>query len=216
MTYQLIIFDLDGTILDTLEDLMISVNVALKKNHLPERSLAEVRRFVGNGIGLLIRRAVPEGASQEVIEQVHTDFTAHYQAHCADHTRPYAGIPELMQALCDAGRQIAVVSNKADYAVQELCSQYFPDTTDFAVGEKEGIRRKPAPDSVLAVLEKFGVAPEKAVYVGDSEVDIETAQNAGLDAIIVEWGFRDKGFLIEKGAKTFAADPSILKNLLLD
>lgn len=214
--YQLIIFDLDGTILDTLEDLMISLNDALQKNGFPKRSLSEVRRFVGNGIGMLIRRAVPKGTAPEAIGSVHSDFTAHYKVHCADHTRPYPGIPELMQALKEADRRIAVVSNKADYAVQDLCRQYFPGLIDIAAGEKEGVRKKPEPDSVLSVIRQAGVPKEQAVYIGDSEVDIQTARNAGIDAIIVEWGFRDKPFLSEQGADVFAADTAELSGMLLN
>lgn len=213
--YQLIIFDLDGTILDTLEDLMISLNDALWKNGFPKRSLSEVRRFVGNGIGMLIRRAVPQDASQAAIDAVQADFTAHYKEHCADHTRPYDGITELMQALHDAGCGIAVVSNKADYAVQDLCRQYFPGLIDIAIGEKEGIRRKPEPDSVLEVIRQMGFSKEHTVYIGDSEVDIRTAESACIDAIIVEWGFRDRAFLMEQGAMQLAATPKELEHLLL-
>lgn len=213
--YQLIVFDLDGTILDTLEDLMISLNVALQKNALPKRSLEEVRRFVGNGIGMLIRRAVPSNADEDTIRQVHTDFTAHYKVHSADHTRPYEGIPTLMRQLHEADRQIAVVSNKADYAVQDLCRHYFPDLIHIAVGEKEGVRRKPEPDSVNEVIRLSGIPKESVVYIGDSEVDIQTAKNAGIDAIIVEWGFRDREYLIEQGASTLVKTPAELGTLLL-
>lgn len=212
--YQLIIFDLDGTILDTLEDLMISLNVALQKNKLPERSLEEVRSFVGNGIGLLIRRAVPSDADDDTIRQVHADFTAHYKIHSADHTRPYEGIPQLMKQLHENGRRIAVVSNKADYAVQDLCQHYFPGLIDFAVGEREGVRRKPEPDSVNEIIRLSGISKESVVYIGDSEVDIQTAKNAGIDAIIIEWGFRDRDYLIEQGASVLAATPAELSELL--
>lgn len=213
--YQLIVFDLDGTILDTLEDLMISLNVALQKNKLPERSLEEVRRFVGNGIGMLIRRAVPSDADEDTLRQVHADFTAHYKVHSADHTRPYEGIPSLMRQLHEAGRKIAVVSNKADYAVQDLCRHYFPGLIHIAVGEKEGVRRKPEPDSVNEVIRLSGIPKESVVYIGDSEVDIQTAKNAGIDAIIVEWGFRDREYLIEQGASTLVKTPAELGTLLL-
>ncbi len=213
--YQLIIFDLDGTILDTLDDLMISTNAALTACGFPARSREEIRRFVGNGISNLMHRAVPEGTPEPEIAQVHTAFTAHYREHCADHTRPYPGIPELIEALRQDGRQIAVVSNKADYAVQELCAQYFPGLIDLAAGEREGVRRKPEPDPVYDVLGRLDLPKDQAVYIGDSEVDIETAQNAGLDSVIVEWGFRDKAFLAGLGAEIFAADPEELRSLLL-
>ncbi len=213
-TYQLVIFDLDGTILDTLEDLKCSLNATLKKNKLPERSFEEVRRFVGNGIGMLIRRAVPSGADEETIRQVHADFTAHYKVHSTDHTHPYDGITELFAKLRDAGRKIAVVSNKADYAVQDLCEHYFPGLIDIAVGEKEGVRRKPEPDSVNEVIRLSDVSKESVVYIGDSEVDIQTAKNAGIDAIIVEWGFRDRDYLIEQGASMLVKTPAELAALL--
>ncbi|MBQ9022673.1 MAG: HAD family hydrolase [Eubacterium sp.] len=213
--YQLIIFDLDGTILDTLEDLMVSLNVALQKNKLSERSLEEVRSFVGNGIGMLIRRAVPADADEKMIRQVHTDFTDHYKDHSADHTRPYEGIPGLMKQLHENGHHVAVVSNKVDYAVQDLCRHYFPGLIDIAVGEKEGVRRKPEPDSVNEVIRLSGVSKESVVYIGDSEVDIRTAKNADIDAIIVEWGFRDRNFLIEQGASVLVKTPGELSALLL-
>ena len=213
--YQLIIFDLDGTILDTLEDLKCSLNAALKKNKLPERSFEEVRRFVGNGIGMLIRRAVPSDANDNTIRQVHADFTTHYKVHSTDHTRPYDGITALMEQLHAAGRKIAVISNKADYAVQDLCQHYFPDLIDIAVGEKEGVRRKPEPDSVNEVIRLLSIPKKSVVYIGDSEVDIQTAKNAGIDAVIVEWGFRDRDFLIEQGASVLVKTPAELARLLL-
>ena len=160
MKYQLAIFDLDGTILDTLEDLTISLNVALEQSGYPKRSIEEVRRFVGNGIRKLMERGVPEGTPVSEIDRVHERFTVHYQAHCADHTKPYTGIPELLHALRETGIRTAVVSNKADYAVQELCEQYFPGLFDVVVGERTGIARKPAPDSVQEVLRRIGISKE--------------------------------------------------------
>lgn len=216
MNYQLAIFDLDGTILDTLEDLADSTNYALHQCGYPERTIDEVRRFVGNGIRNLIRRAVPEGASEADIDQVHDIFTGHYKVHCADKTRPYEGIQEALKTLREAGVKTAVVSNKADYGVQELCSQYFPGMFDFAVGERIGILRKPAPDSVNEVLRVLQVEREKAVYIGDSEVDVKTAANAGMDHIIVTWGFREKGFLAECGAARFVEKPAEIVSLVIE
>lgn len=217
MRYQLVIFDLDGTILDTLQDLYLSVNHALQQNQLPSRSIQEIRQFVGNGIRKLIERSVPEELSDlSRIDQVHRDFKAHYQAHCADHTAPYGQIPEIIRTLRDAGIRTAVVSNKADSAVQSLCETYFPGLFDSIAGEKNGIRRKPAPDSVLAVLEDLRIAPEHAVYVGDSDVDIETAQNAGIPCISVTWGFRDPDFLREHHVQTLITEPAELLGLLLN
>ena len=207
MKYTIAIFDLDGTILNTLEDLADSTNYALKTCGYPERTMDEVRQFVGNGIRKLMERAVPEGTPVEEIDRVHETFTAHYKVHCADKTRPYDGIMELLQNLKKDGCKLAVVSNKADYGVQELCKQYFDGIFDFAVGEREGIRKKPAPDSVNEVLKTLGCSRDRAVYIGDSDVDIQTAANAQMDHIIVEWGFRDVPFLIAKGAKVLVEKP---------
>lgn len=207
MKYMIAIFDLDGTILNTLEDLADSTNYALKTCGYPERTMDEVRQFVGNGIRKLMERAVPEGTPVEEIDRVHETFTAHYKVHCADKTRPYDGIMELLQNLKKDGCKLAVVSNKADYGVQELCKQYFDGIFDFAVGERKGIRKKPAPDSVNEVLKTLGCSRDRAVYIGDSDVDIQTAANAQMDHIIVEWGFRDVPFLIAKGAKVLVEKP---------
>lgn len=207
MKYTIAIFDLDGTILNTLEDLADSTNYALKTCGYPERTMDEVRQFVGNGIRKLMERAVPEETPVEEIDRVHETFTAHYKVHCADKTRPYDGIMELLQNLKKDGCKLAVVSNKADYGVQELCKQYFDGVFDFAVGEREGIRKKPAPDSVNEVLKTLECSRDRAVYIGDSDVDIQTAANAQMDHIIVEWGFRDVQFLISQGAKVLVEKP---------
>lgn len=207
MKKELIIFDLDGTILNTLEDLADSTNYALAANQLPKRTLQEIRSFVGNGIRKLIERAVPEGCEEAVADRVFSEFCEHYKEHCADKTRPYDGILELLDDLQNKGYCLAVVSNKADYAVRELCESYFRGKFEYIVGEREGIRRKPYPDSVLEVLDKLHVKKENAVYIGDSEVDIKTAKNAGIEMICVEWGFRDREYLIEQGAEHFASHP---------
>lgn len=216
MKYELAIFDMDGTILDTLEDLKDTLNYALSKNHYPEHSLDDVRRFVGNGIPKLIERGVPKGTDAESIVQVHKDFMDYYKMHCADKTKPYDGIEELITELRNAGCKTAVVSNKADVAVQELCEQYFEGLFDYAVGDREGIRKKPAPDSVNEVLNHLKVEKPKAVYIGDSEVDIATAYNSGLDSIIVSWGFRDVPFLKEQGAKVIVDKPEEVANIILE
>ena len=180
MRYSVILFDLDGTILNTLDDLAASTNRALAKNGLPTRSTEEVRRFVGNGIRLLIERAVPSNTPLTLTDRVFDDFRTDYAEHCADRTLPYDGIPELLRALRASGARTAVISNKADSAVQELIAHYFPGLFDAVVGERPGVRRKPAPDAVLEVLRTLSAAPADAVYIGDSEVDVETARNAGL------------------------------------
>ena len=212
--YKLAIFDLDGTILNTLEDLTDSTNHALESLDLPTRSIDEVRRFVGNGIRLLIERAVPAETAEAIKDKVFAEFKAYYKEHSAVKTKPYDGIAELFAELRTSGCLVAVLSNKADFAVQDLCKDYFPGLIDYAAGEKEGIRRKPAPDAVLAILEKYQVAPEDAVYIGDSEVDVETAVNAGVSGISVTWGFRSKEWLAEHGAINSADSVDELKNLL--
>lgn len=216
MKYRLAIFDLDGTILYTLEDLKISLNFALSANGLPERTLDETRRFVGNGIRKLIERAVPENSDPGLTDKVFDDFNLHYKEHCTDHTRPYEGITELLSALRAAGVKTAVLSNKADYGVQELCARYFPDMFDYAAGERAGVRKKPAPDGVFTILETLGVAAAEAVYIGDSEVDIETAENSGTDSIIVDWGFRDRELLISRGARVIASAPKEVLKLITE
>ena len=215
MLCELAIFDLDGTILNTLEDLADSLNAALKAYGFPERTLEEVRCFVGNGIRRLIERGVPAGTPEEEIVRVHERFTAPYKVHCADKTRPYPGINDLLKNLRQAGCRTAVVSNKADYAVQELCEQYFPGVFDAAVGERAGILKKPAPDSVNEVLRRLKVTKEHAVYIGDSEVDIATARNAQMRSILVDWGFRDRSFLVEQGAETIVSSPEEIERLLM-
>ena len=212
MNYQTFIFDLDGTLLDTLGDLAASVNYALRTHGMPEHSIDDVRRFVGNGVRKLMQRAIPDGESNPDFEATFATFRQHYLAHSLDTTRPYDGIPGTLEALKARGCRLAVVSNKMMAATQELCRHFFPDTIEVAIGEHEaeGIRRKPAPDTVFAALRQLRVGKEGAVYVGDSDVDIQTAANTGLPCISVLWGFRDRDFLIQHGAKTFISAPSEL------
>lgn len=206
------IFDMDGTILNTLDDLMDSTNFALKNNGLKERSLEEIRFFVGNGIQKLIERAVPQGTSKEVFEKVFADFKSHYKIHCADKTSYYDGIPSVIQTLRKMGVKTAVVSNKADFAVQELVEVYFKGLFDVALGEKTGVSKKPSPDMVNAALSVLGVEKEAAFYIGDSDVDFETAKNSSLDFIGVSWGFRGRKFLENLGAKNIIDSPEELLN----
>ena len=205
---RLVVFDMDGTILNTLEDLKDTLNYSLARYGLGQRTMEETRIFVGNGIHKLIERAVPEGTDAQTVEAVFHTFLEHYQIHCMDQTKPYPGIVELLQELKKAGCLTAVVSNKADAAVQELCERFFKGMFDYAVGEHEGVQKKPAPDMVWLTLEKLGVKAEDAVYVGDSEVDVATAKQSGLDSIIVTWGFRDRALLEKHGASVFADTPA--------
>ena len=216
MRYKLAVFDMDGTILNTLEDLADSTNYALKANGLPERTIDEVRRFVGNGIRLLIERAVPTDTDKKLTYKVFDTFKEYYKTHCAVKTRPYDGIKDVLLELRKAGCLTAVVSNKADFAVQDLCKDYFDNLFDFAIGEREGIKKKPAPDSVFEVLSKLNVEKDNAVYVGDSDVDFATSVNAGMDVIMVGWGFRDAEFLREKGVKRIINQPSEILDIILE
>lgn len=211
--YKTVIFDLDGTLLDTLEDLTDAVNAALNAFGLPARTKAEVCSFVGNGIKKLIERAI--GYPHQAFEEILQSFKEYYGAHCADKTQPYAGILPLLQALKEKGVRTAVVSNKADFAVKRLAKAYFGELLEDAVGENEsaGVRKKPAPDSVLAVMEKLNAEKGTTVYIGDSEVDIQTAKNAGVDGVCVTWGFRDERFLRENGGEKLVREPSEILEL---
>ena len=213
--YKVFIFDLDGTLLDTLQDLANAVNYALRQHVMPEHSLDDVRRFVGNGVRLLMERAVPDGAGNPQFEAAFATFRQYYMEHSLDTTRPYDGIPELLRALKQRGCRLAVVSNKMMAATQELCVHFFPEI-EVAIGEHEaeGIRKKPAPDTVCEALRQLGCDKQGAVYVGDSDVDIMTARNSGLPCISVLWGFRDRQFLTAHGATTFISHPSELLGLL--
>ena len=214
--YTTFIFDLDGTLLDTLDDLTASVNYALQAHVMPVHSIDDVRRFVGNGVRKLMERAVPDGADNPFFEEAFATFRQHYMTHSLDTTRPYKGVPETLAALKARGCRLAVVSNKMMAATQSLCSHFFPDTIEVAIGEHEaeGIRKKPAPDTVIAALDALGVGKERAVYVGDSDVDIQTARNSGLPCISVLWGFRDRDFLKQHGAETFISTPDeLLSNI---
>lgn len=214
--YTAAIFDLDGTLLDTLEDLYRATNLALDRHSLPCRTRDEVRMFVGNGVETLIRRAVPEGTDETMVEAVLSDFKTTYAAICEDHTAPYDGIMELLAALRARGIRVAVVSNKFDAATKKLCAKYFGDLIEIAVGERAGIRKKPAPDTVFEALSILSVTAEDAVYIGDSDVDIETARGAGMPCLSVTWGLRDEDFLIEHGATVLVHTPRELLEILVE
>ena len=210
--YNTYIFDLDGTLLDTLTDLAASANYALRTHGMPEHSIDDVRRFVGNGVRKLMERAIPNGEANPDFEATFDTFREHYMLHSLDTTQPYPGIPEVLAELRAKECRLAVVSNKMMPATVELCRHFFPDTIEVAIGEHEaeGIRKKPAPDTVFAALRELGVEKYSAVYVGDSDVDIATARNAGLPCISVLWGFRDREFLLDHGATTFISKPKEL------
>lgn len=194
-TYTTAIFDLDGTLLNTLDDLTDSVNHVMEQFGFPTHSIREIRRFLGNGIRVLMEKAVPEGTDAETFERAFEAFHAYYTDHCAIKTAPYPGMVEVLRRLKQDGFHTAVVSNKNDEAVKILMEQHFPGLVDSSMGVRDGIRKKPAPDSVLEVMRELGTAREDAVYIGDSEVDKATADNSGLNCISVTWGFRDRELL---------------------
>ncbi len=200
MKYNLCIFDMDGTTLDTLKDLQQALNCALSQFGYPTHPLKAVRGFVGNGIRNLIKNALPAGTDDETIDKVLEVYQPFYAEHCCDCTGCYDGVTDMIQSLRAKGIATALVSNKADYAVQVLCERFFPGCFDLCIGEKEGLKRKPAPDMVDAVIMSLDADSSKTIYIGDSEVDIATAENSRIDCAIVTWGFRDRDFLEKKGA----------------
>lgn len=206
-----ILFDLDGTLLDTLEDLMDATNHALQCHGFPMRPLDQVRRFVGNGAGRLIRLSCPEGTPEEQVQQVLNTFQAYYTAHCQVKTAPYPGIMEALEVLKEQ-YPLAIVSNKPDAAVKALCEELFPGI--YAMGEQPGCPRKPAPDMVFRAMEAIGA--ERCIYVGDSEVDVLTAQNAAVPCVSVLWGFRDRGDMEAVGNPRFCEKTGDLVEILED
>lgn len=208
--YSTYIFDLDGTLLNTINDLAASTNYALRSVGLPEHTVEDVRRFVGNGVRKLMERAIENGDKNPLFEKAYSIFRQHYLEHGLDTTEPYAGIVDMLEELNRRGKNIAVVSNKFYAATQELVRHFFGEYVKVAIGERENIRKKPAPDTVVEALKLLGVDKENAVYIGDSEVDIQTARNVGIPCISVLWGFRDRSFLVENGAQTFIDAPSRL------
>lgn len=213
---RLLIFDLDGTLLNTLEDLTDSTNYALKKFNFPQRTINEVRNFVGNGVAKLIERAIPNGRENENFEDCLEVFKQNYAENMNNKTSPYEGIMDLLKELKSKNYKIAVVSNKFDLAVKGLCARYFADLVDIAIGENEkaGIKKKPAPDTVNQVLKNFNISNEEAIYIGDSEVDIMTAKNSNMDCISVTWGFKDKEFLLANDAKIIVNSPDEIISIL--
>lgn len=212
---MIVVFDLDGTLLDTVDDLAAAVNHALDAINLPPRSREEVATYLGNGIRLLVERAIAGRVSAEQEEDAFSAFKTYYLEHCLDYTQPYEGIMELLTCLKEATVPTAIVSNKLDPAVKALNARFFADYVQVAIGEGapleqvEGgrVRRKPNPDALIAVMQQFGASPAETLYVGDSEVDIETARRAGLRCLSVTWGFRSEEQLIAAGAETLIHSP---------
>ena len=208
--YTTAVFDLDGTLLDTLEDLTASINHMLSLNGFPLRTLGEIRTFVGNGMAKLVERSLPENADMNNFGAYSKQFTQHYGKNSKNKTRAYDGVIDVLCALKNKGIKTAVVSNKMDEQTKPLCREFFGSTVDYAVGQKEGIEKKPAPDSVFDALRTLGSGKEESVYIGDSDVDFMTAKNSGLDFIGVSWGFKGREFLEALGAKTVIDSPQEL------
>lgn len=218
MKYSLVIFDMDGTILNTLDDMTDSLNIILEKYKLPFHTVDEVRFMVGNGIPKLIERAIPDGRANADFDKILSDFIAYYEEHCAIKTAPYAGIPEAIKKLRQSGIKIAVNTNKVEPAAIALCDDYFPGLFDVISGSRPGMPPKPAPDGIYEILKRAGMdgksEGQRAVFIGDSDVDMQTGMNAGLDVIGVDWGFRGKKFLEEHGAKVIMMDAGELAEYL--
>lgn len=219
MKYSLAIFDMDGTILNTLDDMTDSCNVILKKHGMPLHTVEEIRFMVGNGIPKLIERAIPDGKNNPEFDAVLNEFLEYYEEHCAIKTAPYAGIPECIKTLREAGIKIAVNTNKIEPAAIALCDDYFPGLFDIISGSREGMPPKPAPDGIYEILKRAGMdgksENQKAVFIGDSDVDMQTGMNAGLDVIGVDWGFRGKDFLREHGAEVVVMNAAELADYII-
>lgn len=213
MQVKAIVFDLDGTLLNTLDDLWLSVNYTMDKFGFPHRDRREVRSFLGSGVRVLINKSLPDD-KKDMTDECLATFKAYYDIHKDDNTRPYDGVIDMLKEVRAAGIKSAIVSNKYDAAVQELKNVTFNGLVDFAVGEGNGIKTKPAPDGVLLALKNLGVNKDEAVYVGDSEVDLKTAENSGLKCVAVTWGFRDRDFLLDNGAKNVIDNPAELLPLV--
>ena len=215
-TIQYIIFDMDGTLLDSLTDLQNTLNYCFGKVGFPERNYQEVRSFVGNGLRKLIERAVPKGTSEKKIDEILVMFKEYYMVHCADFTAPYEGVVDMLRDLKGKGYKMAIVSNKADEALKVLSRQFFGEYIEVAIGERQGMNKKPAPDLVYLAMKELGADKDNTVYVGDSEVDYQTAVNSGLKCISVLWGFRDRELLEGYGADCFAGSPQDVVKMLED
>lgn len=209
-----VIFDLDGTLINSLEDLRVSVNYALFGFKYPKQTLDMVRRNVGNGIEKLIERSLPDGKDNVNYEVCLEIFKEHYKTHMSVNTKPYPHIIETLAALKSRGYKLAVVSNKFDAAVKPLCQKYFKSLIDVAIGQSKDTKKKPAPDTVYIALDELGSTSETSIYVGDSEVDIQTAKNSGMDCISVSWGFKTKEFLKQNGASVIIDTPLEIFNYI--
>lgn len=214
MNIKLILFDLDGTLMNTLEDLTDSTNHILTTNNFPKRTIKEIRTFVGNGIKKLIERAVPENTSKEIIEKCYKEMVSYYKEHSLIKTAPYSGVIDLIKNLRSKGIKIGIITNKVQNSAEIIVDKFFKNSIDLVIGDNKKFPLKPNPDSINAAIEHFNVSKEETIYIGDSEVDLLTGKNANVKTIAVLWGFRDKNFLVEKGGKIFAKTSEELEKLL--
>lgn len=216
MKYRLAVFDMDGTILNTIEDIADSANFFCKKYGFPEHTYEEYKFFVGNGLPKMLSRALPEGIEGSEFQKILKEFLDYYPSHSAIKTRAYDGIVECIKELKKNNIITAVNTNKIENAAIDLCNKYFPDCFDIISGARDGVPPKPAPDGIFEILSKAGITDRNtACYIGDSDVDLQTGLNSSLDFIGVDWGFRGKSFLLEHGAKTVVMNPEELKKILL-
>lgn len=211
---KLVIFDLDGTLLYTLEDLMDSVNYSLEKYGYETKTLEEVSSGVGNGVEHLLRSMLPTGISEDDFKKCYMSFKEHYSEHCCDKTRPYDGVVETLRILKNRGVKIGIVSNKFQEAAEDVCQHYFKGLYDVVMGESETCRRKPAPDGINMICEQYEVEKDEAIFFGDSEVDIMTGDNAGVYCVSVLWGFRSREFLAKNGAHLFIENPLDIADMI--
>lgn len=207
---KLYIFDMDGTILNTIDDIAGAINYVLDMHGYPRHTVDEVKSFVGNGLKRALELSLPDGVAGDVLNQLFTELVAYYNEHSNIMTRPYEGIVEVIHRLREQGKIVAVVSNKRVEAVRDLCDIYFAGCFDMALGDQDGIARKPAPDMTNMVIEHYGILKDKCVYIGDSDVDLMTARNTEIDCIAVTWGFRTREFLVEHGATMIIDRPEEL------
>ncbi len=216
MKYEAVLLDMDGTVLDTVGDIQDSLNASLREFNLPEVDTQKTKANLGNASRYLITHCVPEGTTAELTEKVLNFYLPYYDAHSHIKTRPYDGILELMENLKNSGLRLAIISNKPMSTVKGLAEEFFPGKLECAVGQSHDVRRKPAPDMVLKAVEDMGLSIDKCVYVGDTEVDIKTADNAGMDCISVSWGFRTKEQLLKAGASRIADSVQVLYHIITE
>ncbi len=214
MAIKTVIFDLDGTLLYSLEDLKDSVNFVMKKHGFREYTIDEVREAIGNGVRLLMERILPKDIDKNLFEECLSEFKENYSKNMYNKTKPYDGVLDMLKALREEGYKIAVLSNKFDSAVKELSSKYFGELVDLAVGQKEGVKEKPSPLGIQEIAKELDTDVETCVMVGDSEVDIQTANNAGIDCISVTWGYKNVDFLYDNGATKLVYAPEDILELL--